>query len=100
MTLRCKPGDLAVIVGSTYMGGICNGCLLRCLSIHDHESWNVEPLSPRLLEHFNPTDDVMLDRYLRPIRDPGDDAVDETLLSKPAPEWESAHYGHDLKETT
>lgn len=83
--MNCKPGDLAVQV-SCYGDGRYIGQLYRCLSSFidgDGEPrWRVEPLSRTLPKWVAPECD---DKHLRPIRDPGEDAVDETLLWLPSP---------------
>lgn len=94
--MNCKPGDLAVIVApDTSTRNL--GKIVRVL----HGSrlgdgwWWVESLSPAFMNGPGSCDRVAMegnieDRRLRPIRDPGDDAVDETLLWLPAPTTETA----------
>lgn len=91
--MNCRPGDLAHIVApyrdrsmrglpvnviETHRGGAVrakNGCIS-----HDRgqDCWLVDGHDERLPM-------VIGDDYLRPIRDPGDDAVDEMVLRKPVP---------------
>lgn len=88
--MNCKSGDLAVIVESrvdTNVGG-----LVRVIGIDqwcEPGVWCVEALS-RLTDLWgmrcNPGHiGYAEDSKLRPIRDPGDDAKDETLSWKPVP---------------
>lgn len=94
--MNCKPGDLAITVGS--MRGDQDGRLvevLRASTPQDVEEWEpgawyVRVLGGPLYMHAangkRPfTYCSLRDRNLRPIRDPGDDAVDETLQRLPAP---------------
>lgn len=88
MELRCKPGDLVVLVSDN---GVPNvpprvGAIFNVTSISEHfpeySAWNTDP------EFIDPADGlrvVVPDRLCRPINDgPGDD---ETLswAGKPAP---------------
>jgi hypothetical protein len=103
--MNCKPGDLAVvvslIVGTGPHGGHVEvdvrGRVVSCVTLastHDEcVGWQVtEPLVTWYVEVYpngiwweEITIDVIGDEYLRPIRDPGVDAVDEMvrLLGKP-----------------
>lgn len=83
MKLNCKPGDLAIIVVPKGISGSEHaGKIVRVTTLRLADSWNYEPSLPRLDGGFYLG---IVDEYLRPIRDPGDDAVDETLLLKPVP---------------
>lgn len=90
--MNCKPGDLAVFVRSEAGN---EGKIVRCVrfiglrhwpipdgQFIDDPSWEIDPpvLSSTgfLLDHAP-------DSFLRPIRDPGDDAQDETLQWLPVP---------------
>lgn len=81
--MNCKPGDLAIFLPPPYVSGYeFSGRVLRVIKPSAfHGTWFVEPLFPN-------GDDSTWDKYLRPIRDPGDDAVDETIvrLGKPVPD--------------
>jgi hypothetical protein len=111
--MNCKPGDLAVIV---FDGEAPQniGRFVTVIELFDRPipgwddvgpSWTVLPRTSLVSvgvdystgEIMNPfeahTDECQMpDKWLRPIRDPGDDAVDETLLWLPVPnrEQESA----------
>lgn len=96
--MNCKPGDLAIVVKSTCGN---EGKIVRCLGLigksHTFRNpdgsldvcgkWQID----RPLKNYG---GVMVlyanDSALRPIRDPGDDAVDETLLRLPSPRQEVA----------
>jgi len=74
--MNCKPGDLAIVVGPVddekWLGKI-----LRVL--HLHQNPELGPCWLTDCDKWNFTD-----ASLRPIRDPGDDAVDETLREREA----------------
>lgn len=93
--MNCKPGDLAVMVISTFLGGsLCN--VLRPTQIGDRDSlgcvdlgldgpgWHVELLAPRWFGGQFYCKFMFYDRYLRPIRD--QDGDDETLTWAGKPE--------------
>jgi hypothetical protein len=90
--MNCKPGDLAVIVRGRNIALPCLGRIVRVLSTVPSPycgspAWKLE--TP--LQH--PVEGTMayiLDECLRPIRDPGDDARDETLDWLPVPTKEIA----------
>lgn len=96
MTLRCRPGDLAFIIRDDPAIGDANiGKVVKVLErARDPFEWRIEVLAPLLVigrnelapgygkvymvpkgtpEIYHP------DAWLRPIRDPGPEAVDETL---------------------
>jgi hypothetical protein len=87
--MNCKPGDLAVVI----RGEFASGKIVRCLYLRPEHCviskdghlrygpiWQVEPRIPdfsnRLVSHAR-------DAILRPIRNPGDDASDESLAWLP-----------------
>lgn len=85
--MNCKQGDLAIIVRS-YSGN--EGKIVRCIKIRETNCSSLLPdgsfSSPdvwweidQTLPSWNglPGDDIA-DSQLRPIRDPGDDAQDES----------------------
>ncbi len=80
--MNCKPGDLAVIVRSLTssqernLGHICR-CVAPAMSPWGEPGWRIEPPTPLGQHHA-------VDVALRPLRDPGDDALDEML--RPLPE--------------
>jgi hypothetical protein len=93
--MNCKPGDLAVIVRThgeiepatkQFLGRVVR--LRASTERAEGICWNFEDQPLRGSWHgadvswYNLPDD-----WLRPIRDPGDDATDETLLrlGKPVP---------------
>lgn len=91
--MNCKPGDLAVVVRThpdERQAAI--GKIVRIVSLAPtHQAaWTVDPpvtvpwCGRRVtLQHVE-------DAALRPIRDPGDDARDETLEWLPVPTKETA----------
>jgi len=92
MKLNCKAGDLAIMVKS-YAGN--EGRIVRCLAFMPNElflipggaiicvpAWKIDVL---LKGVNNKTTLFVPDSCLRPIRDPGDDATDETLEWLPVP---------------
>jgi hypothetical protein len=88
--MNCKPGDLAVIVRTDIPGQeALVGSLVQCISVDPSSSqlyggpeWNYEAVSPGIPD---PKEHTISDDCLRPIRDPGEDAKDETLLWLPVP---------------
>jgi hypothetical protein len=86
--MNCKPGDLAMYVGlnQEYIGHVVTVVSPTTadspLAV-DGPWWHVEP---KIGGKYSRTSDASL----RPIRDPGDDAVDETLLWLPSPKRERA----------
>lgn len=93
--MRCRPGDLAAISVSAA------GNHGRIVEVIDDDVyglsgsgadvpkplWRVRSLSGPLNNDlgFSRVEFAFPDAWLRPLRDPGDDAVDETLLWKPVP---------------
>lgn len=106
MKLNCKPGDLAVVVG---LGGSFanfndrivevlerapNGPIVKlpngAFSNGGERCWIVRFPSQVAMplgggKHEQTHYSVCPDKHLRPIRDPGDDAVDEMVLIAGAP---------------
>lgn len=80
--MNCKPGDLAIIVNASDYGRIHIGKIVQCIRLERPTfgrpglGWLTEP-------GLAASDDgkclLWCDEHLRPIRDPGDDAVDEVL---------------------
>lgn len=90
--MNCKPGDLAVYVGADER---CYGHIVRCIRLSklarlicELPCWVVEPALP--CDDGDGDALGVADSLLRPLRHPGNDAVDETLLWKPVPEKETA----------
>lgn len=89
--MNCKPGDLAVIVGSLPAGRFLIGRFVevieRAPDTQQGPAWLVrlqnEIVNP--LTNERGIEGVAADCWLRPIRDPGDDAQDETLQWLPVP---------------
>jgi hypothetical protein len=99
--MNCKPGDLAVVVRSKAPWLL--GRVVTCVRLHDSQThdldgvpvggatgprWVIDPpldtrmrLSGRHLLLY-----TLADKSLRPLRNPGDDAQDETLSWKPVPQ--------------
>jgi len=96
--MNCKPGDLAV----THSMPMDNGIVVEVIRAVDNSGgweylgpcWRVKSLGSRF--HLTPTrlSEIadLPDANLRPIRDPGEDAQDETLswLSVPTREGVAA----------
>lgn len=94
--MNCKPGDLAIFVKS-WSGN--EGKIVRCLRINEWRSRlgavlsNGQRFPPEPIWDIDqalPAEDGSIAAYaadsqLRPIRDPGDDAIDETLEWLPVP---------------
>ena len=109
--LRCRPGDLAVVVGFSPALPQITGKIVSVISLapvgerfrlpsgkmHSPAlpgEWVVEFASPLNLSAFRgpaaAVYAVIPDSSLRPIRDPGDDVTDETLIWLPAPAAQQA----------
>jgi hypothetical protein len=89
--MNCKQGDLAIIVAS------CKenlGLIVLCIrptenlwrsrdgTIDDCPGWVIDR---DVVDWMGGKDNHIEDACLRPIRNPGDDATDETLAWKPVP---------------
>lgn len=95
--MNCKPGDLAVRVSAFGDSIIPIGAIVRCVlwstEPTDYRSWAGSSVVCGLwdVEWRGTTTDArglilaVPDEHLRPIRDPGDDARDETLEWLPVP---------------
>lgn len=84
--MNCKPQELAIVVRTRCGNQV--GKIVRCVrpirfifsDMEETDCWITEPMLT------NGRREVPCpDSWLRPIRDPGDDARDETLLWKPTP---------------
>lgn len=92
--MNCKPGDLAIVIRSSR--GVSVGKVVQCIrpligyvfqNLGSADAWLTEPmLKGGPYDQETPCPDA----WLRPIRDPGDDATDETLLWLPAPKQTEA----------
>lgn len=92
--MNCQKGDLAVYVRSKAGN---EGKIVRCIrlaTIEELEAWHHRSddgpvwIVDRLIPRSRFPAPLSKDRNLRPIRDPGDDATDETLLWLPSPSRE------------
>lgn len=100
--MNCKPGDLAWIVGLHPSLAEAEGRIVQLVDappvMHEGEpSWQLAKRVDITLvgngrrggQRFYIGESVwfdqLQDKYLRPIRDPGDDAQDETLQWKQVP---------------
>jgi hypothetical protein len=87
--MNCKQGDLAIVVSfATHPEH--NGKIVRCVRYKPYQSIDAWVIDPPLESRFPHSSDWAADRALRPIRDPGDDARDETLDWLPVPTKELA----------
>ena len=79
--MNCKKGDLAVIVGAPSFTRKWDrrylGYVVRCVELLPDKTWWTDPELPAPERGSVIT---WYDAELRPIRDPGDDAKDETLI--------------------
>ena len=83
--MNCKPGDLAVIVRSERAPEHI-GKIVTCVRPHIFLGVECWEITPTLKNSTGGTAYwAVPDRQLRPIRDPGDDAQDETLEWLPVP---------------
>ena len=86
--MRCEPGDLAVIVRSHDHRNI-GKIVLVLRPYHRAESWWIvcESVLHGIYSDWPAEAEIgTFDRFLRRLRDPGDDAVDESLLWLRIPE--------------
>ena len=85
--MNCKPGDLARYVGSVSKN---YGRFVLVVSRNDFcdgtPGWETAP--PLYMPDGRRFADCVADVLLRPIRDPGNDATDETLQWLPVPSRE------------
>lgn len=87
--MNCAKGDLAVVVAVPAHARHALGAIVRCIDRCDEASneglpmWHVDPPAGGLYWGVH-------DHWLKPIRDPGDDARDETLDWLPVPTTETA----------
>lgn len=86
--MNCKPGDLAMVVrcspGSEItLGHTCEIVEMEIHPITKEIGWLVDP--PCANGH-----DCIVDAFLRPLRDPGADAVDEMVQKLGKPEGVTA----------
>lgn len=102
--MNCKPGDLAVIVrseGSGIAGEISRkivGNIVKVTHLRKAESvfcpcdevWNFLEVIKVSVNGINYLATGIGDHCLRPIRDPGEDAQDESLNWLPSPNKEIA----------
>lgn len=85
--MNCRPGDLAIVIRSrSGLNPQHIGRLLKVVgpSKFHLEHWETEPELRSICGNFIDWHD----QSLKPIRDPGDDAVDQTLLWLPVPSRE------------
>lgn len=95
--MNCKPGDLAVMVRS-FAGN--EGKIVRCLRLACEGEliaigWAMDMgpvwyIDMPLRANWGLAVPLAIDAFLRPIRDPGDDATDETLVWAGKPQREHA----------
>lgn len=100
--LNCRPGDLAILIEDLWMGSpisdervtFCKaGTIVRCVSLDVDNCWRLEEPRSFAITFTGPVYVVVTgvltgirDGVLRPIRNPGDDAVDEMVAKVgPAP---------------
>ena len=79
--MNCRQGDLAVIVRSKLVWPL--GMIVRCVEFCVTENGDPGWILDRPLTHGQDVYTSVRDSCLRPIRDPGADAVDEMLIIKP-----------------
>lgn len=92
--MNCKPGDLAIRIQGESGDLVPVGAVVRCVR-HYSGPANIDNVRQQFTGWFveyqgHVTDAdgwtwAIPDEHLRPIRDPGDDAKDETLQWLPVP---------------
>jgi hypothetical protein len=95
--MNCEPGDLAILVrsirgqeGRLVLVESFAGDMRYSSGRFGANSWHCHGVGTPLFGERKVGYSCIPDADLRPIRDPGDDAVDETLLRLPAPAKETA----------
>jgi hypothetical protein len=103
--MNCKPGDLAYITGLPAAAESANGrfvTLVERYDFHGEPAWRFQRPVEFVVSHACMCCGVALkggeiavmtglqDKYLRPVRDPGDDAQDEMLRPLPVRQNEPA----------
>ena len=100
--MNCKPEDLAVRVKAFHDSYVKVGSVVRCVELNDFTvvlqgsagSPDIEATNTWNIEWRGCTRDArgllmsIPDEHLRPIRDPGEDAQDESLQWLPVPSTE------------
>lgn len=79
MTLRCKPGDLCVIVSATNphnRNRVVTVLPGDTKNLYGYECWLVHSPTPLVVFGGRAHEVWLPDAWMRPIRDPGEDAVD------------------------
>lgn len=87
--MRCEPNDLDVIIfGEVTDPNMWVGTIVRVLEVVNGRYWTFD--GPKLVHPVFGECTAVADHALRPIRDPGDDAVDEMTLLAGKPEGVTA----------
>lgn len=92
--MNCKPGDLAIVIRATRQENI--GCVVEVVRAYyvdrkfGHVWWTKAPRPGPTNAGIDTAEAGVPDAWLRPIRDPVDDAKDETLQWLPSPSREAA----------
>lgn len=91
--MNCKPGDIAVLINTPpefteHIGMVVRVVRLAHVASSIGPGWIYEG-RPILLPSGTPVVGIE-DAFLRPLRDPGDSAVDEMLLLVGSPTKETA----------
>ncbi|OUM00541.1 hypothetical protein [Variovorax sp. JS1663] len=84
MNTRCKPGELAIVVDAVGGDRTFLGYIVTTVRLIHHPDGRVAWFTDPLLVH--PSDGCRIlwfDTSLRPIRDPGDDAIDWVSHRRP-----------------
>jgi hypothetical protein len=79
--MNCKPGDLAIVIKSERRDDT-TGAIVRVLRRY---SGSLERFGPAWWVEYLGSEWHAVDAHLRPLRDPGEDATDETMLWLPSP---------------
>lgn len=95
--MNCKPGDLAIHIKDESGDLVPIGAVVRCVRYYSglaNVDGQKKPFKGWFVEYQGHITDAdgwtwaVPDEHLRPIRDSGDDAKDETLQWLPAPNSE------------
>ena len=104
--MRCKPGDCALVLRGVNAKSMHAGKIVDVLALRHANSiygpvWTIRFRSEVAIAVVNKSGSTVglggfgrttgcPDAWLKPLRDPGDAAIDETLLHTPVPTLETA----------
>jgi hypothetical protein len=88
--MNCKPFELARVVPDLWVDEWARGRIVQVRVLGTHNGLPAWTTDPVLISPEGAICETVQDCILRPLRDPGDDAKDETLTWKNVPHKEIA----------